>query len=379
VTDWHILTGEYPPQAGGVSDYTRTVARGLAASGDRVTVWAPPAVGADAADEGVTVRRLPSHFGPRSLAVLSRELTAGSGTRRLLVQYVPHAFGWKGANLPFCLWLRAFGLSGRMAIWVMFHEVAFPFDAEAPVRLNVLAALNAVMARLIGSTAGRAFVSIPAWRPTVESVTSPRTPVTWLPVPSAIPVVDDVQGSARIRAHYANGRSLIGHFGTYGAHTRLLLDDCLPALAARCDCSLLLIGPTSDAVAADLSARHASLDGRIHGLGALSPDDVSRSVSACDVMLQPYPDGISSRRTSVMTALSHARPVVTTTGPLTEAMWEASGAAVLVPVEDRPGLVEATASLATNESRRTRLSEQARLLYRDQFDVSRTIATLRSA
>ncbi len=27
---WHIVTGEYPPQPGGVSDYTEAVARGLA-------------------------------------------------------------------------------------------------------------------------------------------------------------------------------------------------------------------------------------------------------------------------------------------------------------------------------------------------------------
>ena len=38
---WHILTGEYPPQPGGVSDYSRMVAHGLAAAGDEVVVWAP--------------------------------------------------------------------------------------------------------------------------------------------------------------------------------------------------------------------------------------------------------------------------------------------------------------------------------------------------
>ena len=32
--DWHILTGEYPPECGGVGHYTRLVARGLAAAGD---------------------------------------------------------------------------------------------------------------------------------------------------------------------------------------------------------------------------------------------------------------------------------------------------------------------------------------------------------
>jgi len=38
---WAILTGEYPPQPGGVSDYTRLVAEGLAVGGDEVHVWAP--------------------------------------------------------------------------------------------------------------------------------------------------------------------------------------------------------------------------------------------------------------------------------------------------------------------------------------------------
>ena len=33
--------------------------------------------------------------------MLSREIDAGTSTR-ILVQYVPHAFGWKGQS-PFCL------------------------------------------------------------------------------------------------------------------------------------------------------------------------------------------------------------------------------------------------------------------------------------
>ena len=72
MTTWHIITGEYPPQHGGVSDYTRRVARGLVEAGDRVQVWAPPAHGPERVDPGVAVRRLPDRFGPRSLRVLSQ-------------------------------------------------------------------------------------------------------------------------------------------------------------------------------------------------------------------------------------------------------------------------------------------------------------------
>ena len=53
VTRWVILTGEYPPQSGGVSDYTRLVVEGLAAVGDEVAVYAPPqGIGPDSAPPG---------------------------------------------------------------------------------------------------------------------------------------------------------------------------------------------------------------------------------------------------------------------------------------------------------------------------------------
>ena len=75
MTRWAILTGEYSPQSGGVSDYTRLVAEGLAAVGDEVAVYAPPqGIGPGSAPPGVRVRRLPDRFGLRGLHWLDREL-----------------------------------------------------------------------------------------------------------------------------------------------------------------------------------------------------------------------------------------------------------------------------------------------------------------
>ena len=103
---WAILTGEYPPDPGGVSDYTRLVARGLAAAGDGVRVYAPPSRGTMVPDDpGVAVCRLPGRFGPRSLLVLERLLAEHPRPDRVLVQYVPHAFGFKAMNLPFAKWI----------------------------------------------------------------------------------------------------------------------------------------------------------------------------------------------------------------------------------------------------------------------------------
>jgi glycosyltransferase involved in cell wall biosynthesis len=371
---WHVITGEYPPQPGGVSDYTRLVATGLADAGDHVVVWAPRANAADLRDPRVDVRRLPDRFGPRSLRLLSAALDRAPAPHRLLVQYVPHAFGWKAANIPFCLWLRSRRKDG---VWVMFHEVAYPFDRRAGLRRNALAAVNQLMALLVGSAAQRAFVSIPAWRSGVGSVTRAGTPVMWLPVPSLIAVAGARQASADIRERYGQGKPLVGHFGTYGDLIKPMLDACLPELLERSHCRVLLMGYNSDAACGELIAKHPGLTGRVHGSGTLGPDSLSYHVSACDVMLQPYPDGISSRRTSAMVALSHAVPIVTTIGPLTEPIWQTSGAAVLVPVDDPGQLAPETASLLTDAGRRANLARHAAAVYDQQFDLRHTISALR--
>jgi hypothetical protein len=61
---FHLLTGEYPPQQGGVGDYTAALAAALARRGCEVHVWAPAPATADR--RGVTVHELPDRFGPRT-------------------------------------------------------------------------------------------------------------------------------------------------------------------------------------------------------------------------------------------------------------------------------------------------------------------------
>src|SRR5204863_6715282 len=186
------------PQPGGVSDYTRHLARGLVEAGDSVEVWAPPCATPNSHfDEaargdcvagipgvpGIVVHRLPGWFGLHSLLSLSRALNRFPAPRRILVQYVPHAFGWRGANLAFCLWLR---LRRRDSIWVMFHEVMFRAEDDRRVSRLAFAAVTRLMATLVAGAAERAFVSIPGWGSMLEPLLRHGASVTWLPVPSAI-------------------------------------------------------------------------------------------------------------------------------------------------------------------------------------------------
>jgi glycosyltransferase involved in cell wall biosynthesis len=371
---WQLITGEYPPQRGGVSDYSRLLAHALADAGDRVTVWAPECRQPDESYPRVAVRRLPDRFGLRSLRLLGRALDALPEPRRLFVQYVPHAFGWKAANVPFCFWLRS---RRRDSVWIMFHEVAYPHGRAYSVAENVLSLVTRWMAALAGRHAERIFISIPGWRPLVESALGDTVPLEWLPIPNSVPVVDDEAGVVTLRSRVAQGHPVVGHLGTYGRLICPMLRLALPAILAATDCRVLLLGRGGDRFKHEMIAAHPALAGRIDASGPLAPDDLSRHVSACDLMLQPYPDGVSSRRTSVMVALAHGRPVVTTLGHLSEPLWT-GGDVVLAPVDRPDELAAAAVSLIADPARLRDLAARAGALYAERFDMRHTVATLRT-
>jgi hypothetical protein len=378
VTTWHVITGEYPPQPGGVADYTRQIARGLVEAGDRVEVWAPAGAREQESIErepGVGVHRLSGRFGVMSLWQLDRAISRFPPPRRLLVQYVPHAFGSKGVNIPFCLWVRS---RRRDSTWVMFHEVMFQADGDPRPSRQALALANRLMATLVAGAAERAFVSIPGWRPLVEPLLSPGATLTWLPVPSAIPFVKDSAATAAIRSRFAEGRPLVGHFGTYGDAVGTLLEKTLKELAAISDCHVLLLGDRSDVASGRITAGHPSLAGRLFATGRLTAPELSRHIAACDLMLQPYPDGVSTRRTSAMVALAHGRALVTTSGWLTEPIWADAGAAVLSPVDQPQALAAAASRLLSDERQRDEMGSRAAALYDARFHVRHAVSALRS-
>jgi len=261
----------------------------------------------------------------------------------------------------------------------MFHEVAYPSGAGYSLAEHALAFVTRTMAAIVGGAAERVFVSIPAWRTLVESLVRPRAPIVWLPVVSSVPVADDPMGTAALRSKIGEGHPIVGHLGTYGRLIRSSLNACVPALLASTDSRLLLLGRGGESMRDEFVLRQPELAGRIHAPGPLAAEALSRHVAACDVMLQPYPDGVSTRRTSVMVALSHGRPTVTTTGRLTEPLWSESGALVLTSADHPSDLAAATASLLGDPTRLVQLAGRARALYTERFDLAHTVEALRSA
>ena len=372
---WHFLTGEYPPQPGGVSDYTRHVAAALAREGESVHVWAPPADAPRLGDAGVQVHRLSGRFHPKHLAELGRRLDATPGPRRLVVQYVPFAYGLRAMNVPLCLWLQA---RRGDSVWVMFHEVAFPFERGQGLKRHTLAGVQRLMASLLTQRADALFVSIPAWERMLWPRHRKAGPAHWLPIPSNLPVQARPGAAEALRQQLAPERVLIGHFGTYGSHITPLLEASLvPLLLADSVRRALLLGRGGPAFAEALVRGTPSLQGRVHAPGPLEPLDVSDHLAACTLLLQPYPDGISAPRTSAMAGLALGVPMVTNAGALTEDLWRHTDALALAPSPDGPALVAAAEPLLRDTSAREVCARAAPAFYASRFSLENTLRTLR--
>ena len=180
----------------------------------------------------------------------------------------------------------------------MFHEVAFPF-VRRPLRHNLVAVVNRVMARAVAGAADRVLVSIPGWEQLLCQICPRSRPAEWLPVPCNVATVADPGAVAAARSRHAPDPAapLVGHFGTFG---RLITDLLEPAVVGllRTDprARVLLIGRGSERYQAHIGAAYPDLAGRVTGTGELSPAGVAAHLRACDILLQPYPDGVSSRR-----------------------------------------------------------------------------------
>jgi glycosyltransferase involved in cell wall biosynthesis len=372
---WHIITCEYPPQPGGVSDYTRLVARGLAEAGDEVNVWAPQCGGSDPWESDIRVHRLPGHFGPRARAALDRALS-GAGRKRVLVQYVPHGYGLKAMNVPFCYWLYS---RRHWNIDVMFHEVAFRRRAAQPIRHNILGEVTSLMARLVARSARRIFVTSPAWERMLCRLAGNLGPIEWLPVPSNFGVVSDSTARAEIKAKYGGGGLLVGHFGTYGGLISKYLEMTIPQLLQKNVLGVLFLGRGAGAFRDALAKRNPGIAAALYAADGLPGHELSWHISACDLMFQPYPDGINTRRTSAMAALAHGRPVVTTSGRLTEPLWLESRAVATASADDPQALPPLVTSLLSNPQERQRLGLAGMRLYDERFDIRHTINGLRFA
>ncbi len=263
---------------------------------------------------------------------------------------------------------------------VMFHEVMFPLGRADLLKHNLLGAASRTMATFVSRAASRVFVSTPIWAEVLHARCGFEGNAVWLPLPSNIPRFHDEAAVLAVRRRCMAERSvLIGHFSSYPEAIRSQLERVLSnVLGSRPEISILLLGRDSKNFRASLVARHPNFCDRIFAAGPLSSVAVSHHLSACDLMLQLYPDGACTRRTTLIAALAHGRPILTTIGPATESIWRESRAVALAP-NDVTRIAQQLDGLIAASHLRKSYAKAAAALYRERFDLKHGIGLLRAA
>jgi len=368
-----LVTGEYPPMEGGVGAFTEQLARALAARGHEIHI-----ITSRAARPADAPRRASALLQPYDLGFAQLHARVGRWRWPSLdtvadvvlrydlqvvnLQYQAAAYNMRAAAIYYLPWR----LRGVAPTVVTFHDLRVPYlFPKAGGRRE--AAVRGLARRAAGGIATNAadLAQLARWT---------NAPLCRIPIGSNIDAREpnhvEIE-EARVGLGLPAGAVLLGYFGflneTKGADT---LIDALARLDDRTH--LVFIGGQTGA--SDPQNNEAFLRGlreridelglaeRVHWTGFLSPGRVSAHLAAADLMVMPYRDGVSLRRGTLMAALAHGRPLITT------APGEADAAPELrhgdnvwfVPPGDPAALATAVATLSADPATRARLGHGAR-------------------
>jgi glycosyltransferase involved in cell wall biosynthesis len=391
-----FLTGEYPPMQGGIADHTAHLARHLIPLGVEVSVLTSRKATRhpESPISGLSVYSLIPAWGPGCW----RQIPGWLGEHRpdvLHIQYQAAAYdlgGWVNW-LPW--WLRRGRTASRIV--VTFHDLRVPylFPKAGPLRWRSILALarhadavvvtnqedEETLRKALGIRESGIGGSGNSTAALADSL-SPNSPIpnflTLIPLGSNVdpqPPSDYDRDGWRARIGIDGHALLLAYFGflneSKGGEELVL---ALERLARQgTDAHLLMIGgqvgdvdPTNRAYAGRVQSliELHGLAERVHWTGYTSPEEVSANLLAADVVVMPYRDGVSFRRTTFIAALRHGRPVVTThpATPLPE-LCDGDNL-LLVPPGNVDRLTAAIGRLGDDPALRVRLSAGAQALGR---------------
>ncbi len=380
-----IISGEYPPMQGGVGDYSREFGRALVALGHEVFVLTSSQAHPLTEDTGIKVQATVNQWGrwgnqgksPRG----ERQAIEWAQQNRLDIvnmQYQAAAYNMHAAAnyLPRTL-------STTVPIITTFHDLLVPylFPKAGPLRKRLIYQ----MAR---QSSGVIVTNIADEWELREAGDMP--PIARIPIGSNI-AVQPPAGYDPVSWRVNNLRIpsetfLVGYFGfinaTKGVDTlahavRLLID-------RHVNVELLIIGGQTGASdktnleQADEAERligGLGINRRVHWTGFVEAETVSAHLMACDIIALPFKDGVSLRRGTLMAALAHGCPIISTQPQVKIPELEDKAALQLVPPDNPHQLAEALLDMHKNEGVRLRLGQSAAELSRQfQWDSIATAA-----
>ncbi len=357
-----LITGEYPPDQGGVGDFTHHLARGLIDLGHEVHVitTARPSISPSASPP--VVHRAIRRWGWGCWRTVLR-VAQENGLEVLNLQYQAAAYGMHPAiHFPPRRTLRPL-------LVVTFHDLRVPylFPKAGPLRRWVVYHL-ARSADGVIATNDEDFQRL-------LTEARPRR-LALIPIGSNIPCAPPCEyDRAAERARWGVGPDdlLLGYFGFLNESKggeelvralALLVERGIPAYLLMVGGQVGTSDPTNQAYAERVMGliRELGLEGRVHWTGYTTPETVSAGLLATDVCVLPYQDGISFRRGTLHACLTHGRAIVTTQPVVPLPQVRDGENMLLVPPRDPQVLADAVLHLYRNPDLRARLERGAAAL-----------------
>lgn len=362
-----LLTAEYPPQPGGVGDYTAELAAALAAQGVAVAVLTGAGEGSD--DAAFPVWRRVRNWSRRLRADVQAAMTDWRADL-LHIQYQTGAFGMKPAinMLPSRLDAPAV---------VTMHDLHMPYLAPkvAPLRRYVTRLLiescRAVVVTNAEDQARLLGVAPVTGDPDLYALSQPLTPPPVL-IPIGLNIAVHAapdRAALRQRLGLPADGTLVAYFGlmnhTKGVHTIIEALQYVPEST-----HVVIIGggahtPEDSEYDQLVRATIERLDvaGRVHWTGYLSAEEVSRTLQAADMAALPFSDGVSYRRGSLLATLAHGLPTITTPAhlPLEPALRD-EREVLFADAGDSINLALAIERLTMDADLRASLAERGRVI-----------------
>jgi polysaccharide biosynthesis protein PslF len=365
-----LVSAEYPPTPGGVGDYTRRLGAALAERIDAVEVWTirdGALVSVDPRDpQGAGAPIAPASWGWGCW----RAIRAGAARSRPALLHVQYQTGAYQMHPAIALLARSLrGVRGAPPVVVTAHDLLMPylFPKAGPLRAWVtrraledgaaLVVTNQEDYRALADGAGARGGALPRFVGRIAR--APEViPIGSNIAPAPPPGYDRRAWRARLGA--GPDTTLVAFFGlispTKGLDLLLRAIEQLPP-----SYRLVVVGGESPAAQDQAFAdqvravlRGPQLAGRVVVTGHASEADVSGHLLAADLAALPFTDGASFRRGSLLAALAHALPVVTTAG--VEPGLRHGEHALLIPPGDLPALCGALADLGADPALRARLA-----------------------
>jgi glycosyltransferase involved in cell wall biosynthesis len=363
-----ILIPELPPKVNGIGDYTFFLSQALANQFNcKITLLTSE--GNFQCPQGCQLEKGVFVPGSALLETLPKAMSRLQADW-FVIQYNPFLYAHRGFNPWFIgavAKVRAQQPHLRMA--VMAHEL---FMTAENFKYAVMGTFHRIQLWGLLRSIDLAFSSIDAWAAELRHWL-PNKPVFSLPVGSNVPVAPmtaNALSALRQQLGIDPDAQVLGAFGSY--HVGRMPERVVRTLEVlherNIKVHLLFIGSGGEHLR-KICPDH--LHPMLTTTGALGCEAVSHHLQLVDVLISPFLDGISTRRSSAISCLAHGLPLLTTSGRLSDALWLEAFGDYLIPVENEDAYFASAQQLCLHAENQANLAQKSKFLYQSQFTWER--------